>query len=216
MASPQQPWSPGQPVPSDQPVQPGAPATADGAPQGYGVPLGYGSPQGPPAAQGQGTQGYAAAPAYGAQGYGAPQTQPGQPPQQQPQPFGGGPTGELVLNLRKPFGAMGMINPVVAIDGHPAGATWGRNTFQVPAGVRQVDVAQTYMWTYGRASQPVNVAPGSTNEVFYSGPMATFGFGGAIGPEPQRRPGTGLFIGLMVFLVVVVLLAVLAGVVGSS
>jgi hypothetical protein len=72
------------------------------------------------------------------------------------------------------------------------------------------------MWTYGRASTPVNVAPGSVSEIFYSGPMATFGFGGAIGTEPQRRPGTGLFIGLMVFLVVVVLLAVLAGVLGNS
>jgi len=210
MSSPQQPWSPGQPAPSGQPSPTGSAGPGQGAPQGYGVPLGYGSPQGPDAGQAY------VPPQAAPQGYGPAQTQqPGQP-NQQPQPYGGGPTGELVLNLRKPFGAMGMITPVVAIDGHPAGATWGRNAFQVPAGVRQVDVAQTYMWTYGRASTPVNVAPGRVSEIFYSGPMATFGFGGAIGTEPQRRPGTRLFIGLMVFLVVVVLLAVLAGVVGNS
>ena len=142
--------------------------------------------------------------------YAAPQVQ------QAPQPPGaGGPTGELVLNLRKPFGAMGMISPVVAIDGYPAGSTWGRNSFRVPAGVRQVDVAQTYLWTYGRASQPVDVQPGRSSEVFYSGPTVTFGFGGAIGPGPQKRPGTGLLIGVLVvvaaLLLTVVVLAVAFG-----
>ncbi len=213
MSSPQQPWSPDQPAPTDPP---GSPAPGYGAPQGYGVPLGYGSPQGPAAAEGYGSP----------QAY-APQTQPGHPyapqpgPQQtgQPQtgqPYAGGPAGELVLNLRKPFGAMGMISPVVAIDGHPAGATWGRNAYQVPAGVRQVDVAQTYLWTYGRASHAANVAPGASSEIFYSGPMATFGFGGAMGTEPQRRPGTGLFIGLMVFLLLLVLLVVVSVTVWNS
>ena len=135
-------------------------------------------------------------------GYGAPQPA-----------YGGGPTGELVINLRKPFGAMGMITPVVTIDGYPAGATWGRNSFRVPAGVRQVDVAQSYLWTYGRASHPVSVQPGTTSEIHYSGPLLTFGFGGAIGTEPQRRPGTGLFIGLMVFVVALLLLVVVLAVV---
>ena len=49
-----------------------------------------------------------------------------QQPQGRPQPYGGGPTGELVINLQKPFGAMGMISPVVSIDGYPAPASWGR------------------------------------------------------------------------------------------
>ncbi|MGI3784120.1 MAG: hypothetical protein ACRYG2_25440 [Janthinobacterium lividum] len=216
MSSPQQPWSPGQPAPADPPPQDGSPANGYRAPEGYGVPLGYGSPQAPDATQGQGSP-----QAYAPPGYGAPQTQPGQPgqpyaqqqPQQpQPQPYGGGPTGELVINLRKPFGAMGMISPVVTIDGHPAGSGWGRNSFRVPAGVRQIDVAQSYLWTYGRASKPVDVQPGGTSEIFYSGPMATFGFGGAIGEAPQRRPGTGLFIGLMVFVGVLLLLVVVLAV----
>jgi hypothetical protein len=159
-------------------------------------------PSGPPPA-------YGAAPGYGPpQPYGAPQ-----PP---PPAYGGGPTGELVLNLRKPFGAMGMISPAVTIDGFPARSSWGRNSFQVPAGVRQVDIAQTYLWTYGRASQPVTVAPGSISEIFYAGPMATIGMGGAIGTEPQKRPGTGLFIGLMAFVAVLLLLVIVAVAVGTS
>ena len=214
MSSPQQPWSPGQPAPSDS-------AAAEGAPQGYGVPLGYGSPQAPtaPPAYGAPPPAYGApAPAYGAppQGYGPP---PGQVQPQQPPAYATGltgPTGELVINLRKPFGAMGMISPIVMIDGHPAGASWGRNSFRVPAGVRQVDVAQSYLWTYGRASQPVNVTSDGTSEIFYSGPMATFGFGGAIGTEPQRRPGTGLFVGLMVVVALMLLLVVVAVVAGNS
>ncbi|GAB2593148.1 hypothetical protein [Microlunatus antarcticus] len=202
MSSPQPPWSPGQPAPAEPP-------------QGYGVPLGYGSPQGPQSPQPQQPPtGYGAPQAP--QGYGTPQPY-GQPPSPQPQvqPYGG-PVGELVLNLRKPFGAMGMITPIVTIDGHPAGAAWGRNSFSVPAGVRQVDVAQSYMWTYGRASHPVNVTPGGTSEVFYSGPLLTFGLGGAMGPEPQKRPGRGILVGLLVFVFLVLLIGVLAVVVGNS
>lgn len=216
MSSPQQPWSPGQPT---TPGQPDGTAPTDGRSttpaNGYGPP-----PQGyaPPPAYGAPAQGYGAAPSpYGqAQGYGDPQAQPAQQApqgQQAPGAYGaGGPTGELVLNLRKPFGAMGMISPIVTIDGYPAGSTWGRNSFRVPAGVRQVDVAQSYLWTYGRASQPVNVEPGSTSEIFYSGPTVTFGMGGAIGTEPQKRPGARLLIGLMVFVVALLLLVVVLAV----
>ena len=188
MSSPQQPWSP--PPSSGQPEGYGPP------PQGYQPPQGYGpSPQGyTPPQQGQPQPGY------------------GQPPAQQQS----GPTGELVLDIRKPFGAMGMISPVVSIDGYPAAASWGRNSFRTPTGVRQVSVAQSYLWTYGRASMPVSIEPGQTSEISYAGPMWTFGMGGAIGVGPQKRPGTGLFIGIMVFVVLVVLLAIVAGIAGNS
>ena len=175
------------------------------------------SPQPP---QGSGPQGYPAPP-QAPQGYqpqgGAPQGYPVPPQapqghQPQAQAYGGGPTGELVLNLQKPFGAMGMITPIVTIDGYPATASWGRNSFAAPAGVRRVDVAQTYLWTYGRASMTVPVEAGRTAEVYYIGPMWTFGMGGRMGTEPQERPGKGLFIGLMVFLLLMVLLAVFAGI----
>lgn len=202
MSSPQQPWRSGQDRPAGPPPgygTPPNPALVNGyqAPPGYGGQPAYGTPQGQGAAQ-----------SYGApQGYGQ---------QGQPQAYGSGPSGELVLNLRKPFGAMGMISPVVTIDGYPAPCQWGRNSFRAPAGVRSVDVAQTYLWTYGRASTAVTVPPGGTAELFYAGPMATFGFGGAMGTEPQRRPGTGLFVGLLVFVFALLLLVFVAVVVGSS
>ena len=134
----------------------------------------------------------------------------------QPQAYGAGPTGELVVNLQAPFGAMGMISPVVTIDGYPATASWGRNSFPAPVGVRRVDVASSYLWTYGRASMTVPVEQGRTAEVYYIGPMWTFGMGGRMGSEPQKRPGKGLFIGLMSVIGAVLVLAVLVGILAGS
>ena len=171
-------------------------------PQGYGPPQGYAPPQ-PYAPQGQ------------PQGQPQPYAPQGQQ-QGQPQPYGGAPTGELVLNLQKPFGSMGMISPIVSIDGYPAAASWGRNVFPAPAGVRRVDVAQSYLWTYGRASMPVTVQPGSSSEIWYCGPMWTFGMPGAMGTEPQKRPGKGLLIGLLAFIAAVLLFAIVVGVASSS
>lgn len=175
------------------------------APQGYGPPPGHVQPQ-PYAPQGQQ---YAQQP-YAPQPY-APQPQP-YAPQPQPQPFGGGPTGELVVNLRKPFGGAGWVSPVLAIDGYPAAAAWGRNVFPAPVGVRRVDVASSYLWTFGRASMPVTVEAGRSVEVHYTGPMWTFGMPGRMGPEPQKRAGMGLFIGLTSFVGAVLLLAILVGI----
>jgi len=153
---------------------------------------------------------------YGApSGYGAPLGWQGQPQQVRPGPQGVGPTGELVLDLRKPVGAMGMINPVVTIDGHPAPSSWGRSSFVVPAGVHQVEVAQSYLWVYGHAGLAAQVAPGTSVDVYYAGPMVTM-LRGAIGLEPQRRPGQGAFVAVLVLVVVVLLIGVLAAVIGSS
>lgn len=161
-------------------------------------------------------QGYAPAPRQPSV-QGAPPPSPQQASQQGHDPaFGGAPTGELVVNLQKPFGAMGMITPVVTIDGYPATATWGRNSFPAPVGTRQVDVASNYLWTYGRASLPVTVEAGRTSEAYYIGPMWTIGMGGRMGTEPQKRPGKGLFIGLMAFIAAMLLFAVVLGVVAGT
>lgn len=193
---------------------PPSPGSAPQQPNGYGAPQAYAPQQGQqqpyapqPGQQGQYPQAYAPQQAH-------PQPQ-GQNPGQ-PQPYGGGPTGELVLNLQKPFGAMGMITPVVTIDGYPASAQWGRNAFPAPAGVRRVDVASSYLWTYGRASMPVTVEQGRSSEVYYIGPMWTLGMPGRMGTEPQKRPGKGLFIGIMVFVFAVLLLAIVAGALSGS
>jgi hypothetical protein len=131
------------------------------------------------------------------------------------QPAFPGPTGRLVLHLRRPFGAMGMITPVVQIDGFPVMARWGANDVVVPAGVRQVAVSCRYLWEYGRAQDAVPIGPGQQVEVHYSPPLLTF-IGGRIGPTPQPRPGVGGFVALMVVLAVVVVLAILVPVLAST
>jgi len=110
-----------------------------------------------------------------------------------------------------------MISPIVTIDGHPAPSRWGRNSFPAPVGVRAVEIAQLYLArTYGRAAAQVAVEEGRTSEIFYSGPMTTVGSAGAIGTGPQKRPGAAVFIGLMVFLFVLLLIVILAVAIGNS
>lgn len=122
-----------------------------------------------------------------------------------------GPTGVLVLNLKKPWGSMGMVTPTATIDGYPARVQWGRNEFPAPAGPHQVRLGCTYMWQYGQASDIVPVEPNSRVEVFYSPPMLTF-LRGRIGPVEQQRPGRlGLLLlclGLVILLVLVVVGAI--------
>ena len=125
-----------------------------------------------------------------------------QPPASQP--FNG-PTGVLVLNLKKPWGSMGMITPLATIDGYPAQVQWGHNEFTAPAGPRQVQLSCTYMWEYGRASDTVPVQPSSRVEVFYAPPMLTF-MRGRVGPVEQQRPGR---IGVIAILVVLLIVAAL-------
>ncbi|WP_375424521.1 hypothetical protein [uncultured Friedmanniella sp.] len=125
---------------------------------------------------------------------------------QQPSPQTG-----LVLDLRKPFGGIGLINPVVAIDGYPAQAVWGPNFYPAPVGRRHVRVSTRYLWEYGAAETDVDVYPGQTAVVHYTPPWLTF-VSGRIGPTPQPRRGAVL-VGVM--LVVVVLLVVLS-IVGAS
>ena len=207
--------------PSEQPQGHGAPQGYAQQPQAHGAQPSYEQSSAPQGYAPQGNTPQAYAPQQGQppqpyapqQGY-VPQPQPGA--QGQPQPYGGGPTGELVVTLQKPFGAMGMITPIVTIDGYPATATWGRNSFPAPTGVRRVDVASSYLWTYGRASMTVDVQQGRTSEVFYIGPMWTIGMGGRMGTEPQKRPGKGLFIGLMAFIAAVLVLAIVLGALAGS
>ncbi|MBA3529880.1 MAG: hypothetical protein H0T91_11355 [Propionibacteriaceae bacterium] len=131
------------------------------------------------------------------------------PPMQQ---FPGG-SGQLVLNLRKPsgWGAGSVISPSVRIDGYPAPARWEQNVYTVPAGQRNVAVESRYMWTFGQQQLNVNVAPGQTLEVHYTGPALTF-MAGAMGYEPQQRPGrigVWLILGIPIGLLLLALLIAL-------
>ena len=112
-------------------------------------------------------------------------TYPAGPPPQPPPGFG---QSQLVLNLRKPFGALGMIAPVVTIDGYPAPARWGANPYPTTPGQHRVTAASRYMWEYGAAEQQVDLAPGQSLEVHYSGPLITFIKGRASRRSPGRAP----------------------------
>ena len=112
---------------------------------------------------------------------------------------------QLVLNLRKPVAAMGMISPIATIDGYPAPAGWGPNPFPTTPGRHQVRVSSRYLWEYGAAEHSVDRAPGQSVEVHYSGPLLTF-IGGRMGFTPQARPGV---VGMVLLISVPLLLAVL-------
>lgn len=125
-----------------------------------------------------------------------------------------GPTGILVLNLKKPWGSMGMITPRATIDGYPAAVGWGRNEFRAPAGPRQVQVACTYLWEFGHAADVVPVEPDSRVEAFYAPPLLTF-LGGRIGPVEQKRRGLVLLVVMLVVIAILVVLAVIGAVLDS-
>lgn len=131
---------------------------------------------------------------------------PGQAPQGQP--GFGGPTGQLVLEMKKPWGSMGMTSAAGRIDGYPASVTWGHNEFTVPAGTRRVDLRAQYLWEYGRAAETVTVQPGQRVELYYTPPAFTF-LSGRIGPTPQPVRGRTAAITVFVLLGVIILLCIL-------
>jgi hypothetical protein len=143
-------------------------------------------------------------------------------PQQQPPPYGQQPEapkhgwqpgGHLVLNLRRPMGlgSTALISPGVTIDGFPAPARWERNFYPVPAGRRTITVESRYLWPYGRQQLAVDVAPGQSVEIHYSGPMMSFG-AGAMGFTEQPRPGRvafGIILAMSLALLLIVLLLII-------
>ncbi|SDT34909.1 hypothetical protein [Microlunatus soli] len=187
------------------------PAQQPGAQQ----PNGWTPPPGPGNAPQQGQQPYGQ-PASGPQGFG--QQIPGQQipgqlgfgqgaPNPQGQPGFGGPTGQLVLELRKPWGSMGMVSAIGKIDGYPVAVSWGHNEITVPAGMRQIDIRTQYLWEYGRAAEAVTVQPGQRVELHYSPPAITF-LSGRIGPTPQPVRGKTAAITIFVLIGVILVLSV--------
>jgi hypothetical protein len=83
---------------------------------------------------------------------------------------------------------LSMITPKVQIDGHPAPAKYGENLFPVAPGPHVVSAFAQWMWQYGKAEQPVSLAPGETAEIYYATPVLTF-LPGAMGSTKQRHPG---------------------------
>ena len=120
--------------------------------------------------------------------------------------------GQLVVIIREPVGALGMVSPLVTIDGYPAPARWGPNPYPVTPGQHQVRVWARYLFDYGAAEQTVDIAPGQSLDVHYSAPMLTF-IRGRIGFVPQPRPGLVPLVVLLGAMVVIVVLIIVAAVV---
>lgn len=139
-----------------------------------------------------------------------PYARPQQPPAGQ---------GQLIVNFRKPFGllASSITSPRLTIDGYPAPARWEQNAYPVTAGRHVVRGATSYLWEYGAAEQPVDIYPGQSIEVHYSGPMITFA-AGRMGFEQQPRPGLVAFWVIMAIpiLILVITFAAIAIGVASS
>ena len=138
-------------------------------------------------------------------------TYPATPPPGHPPHYG---QGQLVLMIREPVGAMGMVSPLVTIDGYPAPARWGPNAYPVAPGRHSVRVWARYLFDYGAAEQVVDIAPGQSVAVHYSTPMITF-VRGRIGFGPQPRPGLAGLVavlgGIVLLLVLVIVATILNG-----
>lgn len=132
----------------------------------------------------------------------------GQIPYGQGAPGPGGPTGQLVLELRKPWGSVGMIRAIGKIDGYPVAVNWGHNEITVPAGARNVDIRAQYLWEYGRADQTVTVEPGRSVQLHYTPPAFTM-MGGRLAASPQPVPGKTAAIVLFSLLGLIILLCII-------
>lgn len=160
----------------NQPYPPQQPGWAGQTPPGYvtqASPPGW-QPYPQPGQQPQG-HGYPGGPQQSA-GYGAPQ-----------------PSG-MVLTLKyHPLAfLLGLLTPVVVINGQRVRARWGRNELPTPPGQYHLHVHAPYLLPrqIGKADTVVPVSPGQIIDVEYRAPLWTFS-PGSLGPVPQRYNGAG-------------------------
>lgn len=140
----------------------------------------------------------------------APPTQPA-PTQQgaagQPSP------GFISLTVQGSVMTSNALTPTVLLNGHQMKTHYGENTFPVPPGMWRVEVYCQWLRRYGQAQMDVQVGEGQATRLFYAPPFHQFSTG-AIGYEQQKRKGVAVFVGLMVLIVAIVVLAVVGGLLG--
>ncbi|WP_454859278.1 hypothetical protein [Promicromonospora soli] len=104
-----------------------------------------------------------------------------------------------------------LIAPTLTIDGHLAPVPIS-GTRQIPimSGRHHLQVHSQWMRRYGHAAIDIDVVPGQNLEVFYAPPYHQFSNDGSMGLTPQARKGRGLIIGLWVFVGLVILLPAVA------
>lgn len=109
----------------------------------------------------------------------------------------------------------------VSVDGRRCTCDWGRAIIDLPAGRHLVAIEVERGGGWGRASEAVPVAAGSTVPVYYRAPVLP-GLAGTLGPAPRSgvRAGGALALGVAalvtVLAAVLVLVALIGVVVGSG
>lgn len=158
------------------------------------------------------------------QPYGQQPHPPQQPYQQQPYPQdpypqdpppidayaqpGAPAMGSIALTIQGSVLTSNMMVPNARFNGYPVPTRYGLQHIPAPAGPLRIELESQWMRTYGQAAIEVNVQPGQEVPVFYAAPMHQFTTGN-IGHVKQPRKGVGFFIGVMVFIVLIVFVPVL-------
>ncbi len=122
---------------------------------------------------------------------------------------------QLRVHLKPGLWSGWSTRPNVRINGVPVVATWGTNTFPVPAGRHYLQVSTQYLFEMGPTAIEVDARPGIATDVYYAAPSGGLMFPGSIGFTPQTNPGMvfqiimmGISVALLLFAFVVLLLGV--------
>lgn len=114
----------------------------------------------------------------------------------------------VALTIQGSIMTSNMITPTVKINGNWINTQYGLQNIPVPAGRVDVEAYAQWLRTYGQAWLHFTAEPGQVVPVFYAAPMHQFTTGN-IGHQKQPRKGMGLFIGMMGFLALVIVCAIL-------
>lgn len=122
----------------------------------------------------------------------------------------------LVLDLRYHWLGfiLGLVTPMIAINGNLMTGRWGRNMIPVPPGQNHVHIHLPYFLPprIGPADTTVWLEPGEMVELEYRAPLLAFARG-ALGPAPQEWPGKVVMyvmMGLLGFFMLLILISFIA------
>ena len=99
---------------------------------------------------------------------------------------------------------LSLITPTVTLDGQRLPVRYGENRYPVVPGQHVLEAWCQWIWVYGRAQQPVTIAPTQTTELWYAAPALTV-LPGSMGPHKQHHRGV---VGLVLFLLALLALTV--------
>ncbi|GLY97423.1 hypothetical protein [Actinoplanes sp. NBRC 103695] len=125
------------------------------------------------------------------------------------------PTGAIAVTARYWWMSflLGLFKPLLAINGHPVQAAWGRTVVPMPPGQHHVHMHIPYLLPsrIGNADTVVTVHPGQVVELEYRAPAIAW-LDGAIGAPPQNHNGKTAAIVLVALPLVVLILCLCGGI----